>query len=106
MSQLRVMGRNTQGVRLANLKDNDYLVAIQKLEGSEQQTSTDGELTAESQGVAIPGIDSSTDSMDASTDNIDSSTDNIDASTDNIDASIDNMDDEQIENASPEDEEE
>ncbi len=29
------MGRNTQGVKLANLKENDQLVAIQKLEGNE-----------------------------------------------------------------------
>ena len=35
MRDLRVMGRNTQGVKLANLKEDDYLVAIQKLEGSE-----------------------------------------------------------------------
>lgn len=35
MRDLRVMGRNTQGVKLANLKEGDYLVAIQKLEGSE-----------------------------------------------------------------------
>lgn len=34
MRDLRVMGRNTQGVKLVNLKDDDYLVAIQKLEGS------------------------------------------------------------------------
>lgn len=34
MKHVRVMGRNTQGVRLANLKDNDYLVMIQKVEGS------------------------------------------------------------------------
>lgn len=36
MNELRVMGRNTQGVRLANLRENDYLVAIQKLEGEGQ----------------------------------------------------------------------
>ena len=35
MRDLRVMGRNTQGVKLANLKEDDYLVAVQKLEGSE-----------------------------------------------------------------------
>lgn len=34
MRDLRVMGRNTQGVKLANLKDDDRLVAIQKLEGN------------------------------------------------------------------------
>lgn len=33
MKDLRVMGRNTQGVKLANLKNGDQLVAIQKLEG-------------------------------------------------------------------------
>lgn len=35
MKDLRVMGRNTQGVKLVNLRDSDYLVAIQKLEGNE-----------------------------------------------------------------------
>lgn len=34
MRDLRVLSRNTQGVRLANLKDKDYLIAIQKVEGS------------------------------------------------------------------------
>ncbi len=33
MRDLRVKGRNTQGVKLVNLRENDYLVAIQKLEG-------------------------------------------------------------------------
>jgi DNA gyrase subunit A len=32
MRDLRVMGRNTQGVKLANLRDADFLVAIQKIE--------------------------------------------------------------------------
>ncbi len=41
MQELRVMGRNTQGVRLVNLKEGDYLVAIQKLENSEQQNPED-----------------------------------------------------------------
>lgn len=35
MRDVRVMGRNTQGVRLANLQGSDILVAVQKLEGSE-----------------------------------------------------------------------
>lgn len=34
MRAVRVMGRNTQGVKLANLKESDNLVAVQKLEGS------------------------------------------------------------------------
>ncbi|MFI0434692.1 MAG: DNA topoisomerase (ATP-hydrolyzing) subunit A [Parachlamydiaceae bacterium] len=36
MRGLRVMGRNTQGVKLANLREGDYLVAIQKIEGGEE----------------------------------------------------------------------
>lgn len=43
MSDLRVMGRSTQGVKLVNLKEGDRLMAIERLEGvaedaSEQQT--------------------------------------------------------------------
>lgn len=34
MRDLRVLGRSTQGVKLANLKEKDYLIAIQKVEGS------------------------------------------------------------------------
>lgn len=36
MKDLRVMGRNTQGVKLANLRNDDMLVAIQKVEASEE----------------------------------------------------------------------
>ncbi|MFY7843448.1 MAG: DNA topoisomerase (ATP-hydrolyzing) subunit A [Rhabdochlamydiaceae bacterium] len=32
MNDVRVMGRSTQGVRLVNLKENDLLVAVQKIE--------------------------------------------------------------------------
>ena len=35
MKHLRIMGRNTQGVKLANLKDEDSLVVILKIEGEE-----------------------------------------------------------------------
>lgn len=42
MKDLRVMGRNTQGVRLANLKEGDNLVAIQKIEdaGEDSENSS------------------------------------------------------------------
>lgn len=36
MSDLRVMGRATQGVKLVNLKEGDSLLAIEKLEGAMQ----------------------------------------------------------------------
>lgn len=35
MKDLRVMGRNTQGVKLVNLREGDNLLAIQKIEDSE-----------------------------------------------------------------------
>ncbi|NGX61284.1 MAG: DNA gyrase subunit A [Chlamydiae bacterium] len=37
MKDLRVLGRNTQGVKLANLKTEDKLLAIEKLEGVEKE---------------------------------------------------------------------
>ncbi|ADI38371.1 DNA gyrase subunit A [Waddlia chondrophila 2032/99] len=37
MKDLRVMGRNTQGVKLANLREDDILVAIQKVESAEEE---------------------------------------------------------------------
>ena len=47
MRDLRVMGRSTQGVKLANLKEGDYLVVIQKLEGSENNEELDGSILEE-----------------------------------------------------------
>lgn len=37
LKNTRVMGRNTQGVKLANLKDDAKLVAVQRVEGSEDE---------------------------------------------------------------------
>lgn len=34
MKDMRILGRNTQGVRLANVKEGDVLVVVQKLEGA------------------------------------------------------------------------
>lgn len=52
MSGLRVMGRNTQGVKLVNLRDDDNLVAIQKLEGINE-----GEESSESETDQINGVE-------------------------------------------------
>lgn len=41
MKDLRVLGRNTQGVKLVNLKEGDYLVAIQKVAASEDEEETE-----------------------------------------------------------------
>lgn len=37
MEDVRVMGRSTQGVRLVNLKDDDILVAVQRIESTSQE---------------------------------------------------------------------
>lgn len=56
MRDLRVMGRATQGVKLANLKEGDFLIAIQKVEGDdsiegvdavESNNSVEGDASAE-----------------------------------------------------------
>lgn len=44
MRDARVMGRNTQGVKLVNLNDEGILVAIQKVEGQEDTTSQENSL--------------------------------------------------------------
>lgn len=47
MRGLRVMGRNTQGVKLANLKEGDYLVAIQKVESNGEESGQQDGLVGE-----------------------------------------------------------
>lgn len=59
MKDVRVMGRNTQGVRLANLRENDVLTAIQKVEGESDQSpegegSEEGEANKELDHTAHP----------------------------------------------------
>lgn len=49
MKDVRVMGRNTQGVRLANVKDGDHLVVVQKLEGADEGNGEE----AEAQGTPV-----------------------------------------------------
>lgn len=39
MRDLRVMGRNTQGVKLVNLREGDNLLAIQKIQDSDHESS-------------------------------------------------------------------
>ncbi len=54
MSELRVLGRNTQGVKLVNLKEGDYLVAIQKLENGGEEESEETLSPASSATPAEP----------------------------------------------------
>ncbi len=43
MTDVRVMGRSTQGVTLANLQGGNVLIGIQKVEGGEEEEETDEE---------------------------------------------------------------
>lgn len=45
MKDVRVMGRSTQGVKLVNLKDDDRLVAVQKIEGRYAEETKEGEVS-------------------------------------------------------------
>lgn len=50
---LRVMGRNTQGVRLINLRNDDTIAAVAKVSASKEEENIDGEENAEGEGNAI-----------------------------------------------------
>ncbi|SKC08276.1 DNA gyrase subunit A [Soonwooa buanensis] len=58
-AELRVMGRNTQGVKLINLKGNDEIAAIAKVEmdkdveDEESENSENGEATTNEDGTTI-----------------------------------------------------
>lgn len=43
MEELRVMGRSTQGVRLVNLKEEDQLLAVEKIQGENNEEESDGQ---------------------------------------------------------------
>lgn len=55
MRELRVLGRNTQGVKLVNLRENDPLVAVQKVEGEE---AAEGTEVTEEVSTLIDGMES------------------------------------------------
>lgn len=58
MQDLRVMGRSTQGVKLANLRENDTLAAIQKLGQTEtDETSIEGTLKVSSDSSTVESSD-------------------------------------------------
>ncbi|MFT3919814.1 DNA gyrase subunit A [Cloacibacterium sp.] len=74
LDELRIMGRNTQGVRLINLKNNDEIAAVAKVtmdkdveEESEETLETEG---AESESQATPSVNpEETDSKENSLEN-------------------------------------
>lgn len=74
LDELRIMGRNTQGVRLINLKNNDEIAAVAKVtmdkdveEESEEISETEG---VESESLATPSVNpEETDSKENSLEN-------------------------------------
>ena len=58
VSELRVMGRATQGVRLINLKDDDGIAAVAKVECELVETE-DAEITDDVITSEIDGVDES-----------------------------------------------
>lgn len=54
MNDLRILGRSTQGVKLANLRDNDTIVAIQKLESADNVEADVEALAAAAPAAAKP----------------------------------------------------
>ena len=76
MRDLRVLGRTTQGVKLANLREGDFLVAIQKVSGSDeneeveaQPVESDAQVIQENPDVSAdePGVDLPDDDVDLET---------------------------------------
>ena len=51
MRDVRVMGRSTQGVRLANLKNGSSIVAMQKIESESEEAMDEVEEGAPDQGL-------------------------------------------------------
>lgn len=53
MNDMRVMGRNTQGVKMINLKKNDEIAAIAKVEMDKDVVDED-ELLEGEEGIILP----------------------------------------------------
>ncbi len=54
VSDLRVMGRATQGVRLINLKDDDTIAAVAKIDVQEEVQDIEGDTSAQANGEVKP----------------------------------------------------
>ncbi|MGK6340942.1 DNA gyrase subunit A [Chryseobacterium sp. DT-3] len=60
MDEMRVMGRNTQGVRMINLKKNDEIAAIAKVEMDKEVAEEDSEENAEETGIVADNQENNT----------------------------------------------
>jgi DNA gyrase subunit A len=66
LNDVRVMGRNTQGVRLIQLKENDLIAAVTKVERDEEAEAEDEDLAGE--GTGKNGVDDAPSNGDLSQD--------------------------------------
>jgi len=60
MDEMRVMGRNTQGVRMINLKKNDEIAAIAKVEMDKEVAEEDSEENTEETGIVADNQENNT----------------------------------------------
>ena len=63
VADLRVMGRNTQGVRLINLRGNDSIASITKVEHSEDEEPEEN-VVADAEAMENPETENNTESAD------------------------------------------
>lgn len=69
MDEMRVMGRNTQGVKLINLKKNDEIAAIAKVEMDKDVEEDSEEIEEGAETEAVEGIGSLFDDQDTQAEN-------------------------------------
>jgi DNA gyrase subunit A len=63
VADLRVMGRNTQGVRLINLRGNDSIASITKVEHSEDEEPEEN-VVADAEAMENPETENNTESAE------------------------------------------
>jgi len=71
MNEMRVMGRNTQGVKMINLKKNDEIAAIAKVE-MDKDVVEEEELLEGTEATAIPTDENDAPEIENNTENEDS----------------------------------
>ncbi|MBA3816120.1 MAG: DNA topoisomerase (ATP-hydrolyzing) subunit A [Parachlamydiaceae bacterium] len=84
MRDLRVMGRNTQGVKLANLRETDFLVAIQKIEDSDQPGVEDESLVNGTTIEVVPPAFSVSDEESGVEDLVDEEIEDVEGAADDL----------------------
>jgi len=79
MDEMRVMGRNTQGVRMINLKKNDEIAAIAKVEMDKDVVEEDSEENEEGAEIITDNEENNTEAPQAENENPTEETENPDS---------------------------